>query len=85
MEAMAMGRPVIGTNIRGTRDLLKDGGGMLVPPGDVVELARAMDWIAEHPTEARKMGREGLSQVQKYRIENVLKMHEELYDELLST
>ena len=41
MEAMSLGTPVIGTDIRGTRDLLEDGHGLLVPPRDVEALARS--------------------------------------------
>jgi glycosyltransferase involved in cell wall biosynthesis len=30
--------------------------GLLVPPGDVQALARAMKWMCTHPEEAREMG-----------------------------
>jgi glycosyltransferase involved in cell wall biosynthesis len=41
MEAMAAGKPVIGTNIRGTKDLVK-ATGLLVKPGDKAALRRAV-------------------------------------------
>ncbi len=42
MEAMALGVPVISTNISGIPELVKDGGGILVQPGDVEKLAGAI-------------------------------------------
>ncbi|PIE55282.1 MAG: glycosyltransferase family 1 protein [Dethiosulfovibrio peptidovorans] len=39
MESLALGVPVIGADARGTRDLLKNGGGWIVPVGGIQELA----------------------------------------------
>ena len=39
VEAMASGVPVLGFDVRGVRDLLRDGCGVLVPPGDPGQLA----------------------------------------------
>lgn len=83
MEAMAAARPVIGTGIRGTLDLLEDGGGRLVPVGGISELADALDWVAEFPDEARRAGEMGAQAVERYAIGAILRMHEELYGELL--
>ena len=47
MESMSLETPVIGTNIRGTRDLLTEGCGLLVEVGDVEALTKAMAWILE--------------------------------------
>lgn len=46
IEALALGVPVIGTDIRGTRDLLREGGGWLVPLGDVSAIAAALQTVA---------------------------------------
>lgn len=44
MEAMAIGRPVIATDVPGCRDAVTNGvTGILVPPRDVVVLAEAME------------------------------------------
>lgn len=59
MESLAMERPVIGADIRGLRDLLADGCGYLVPPGDVGALAAAMDRAATATDERLAMGRAG--------------------------
>ena len=42
MEALAMGKTVIGTKIRGTSDLLKDNVGLLVPRRSPDDIAKAM-------------------------------------------
>jgi glycosyltransferase involved in cell wall biosynthesis len=39
VEAMATGTPVLGFDVRGVRDLLQEGCGVLVPPQDARELA----------------------------------------------
>jgi glycosyltransferase involved in cell wall biosynthesis len=42
-DALAYGRPVIGSRVEGLEDVVEDGAsGLLVPPGDAAALARAM-------------------------------------------
>lgn len=84
MEAMCMGVPVIGSRIRGTRDLIELGGGLLVRVGDVDGLAGAMTWLAEHPEEARAMGERGRSQISAYDLDRIIEQHEILYTKALS-
>jgi glycosyltransferase involved in cell wall biosynthesis len=79
MESLACGVPVIGANIRGIRDLLSNGGGALFEPGDVAELARQMDWFADHPAEAALAGDRGRQAMAKYDISHLIQMHEHLY------
>jgi colanic acid/amylovoran biosynthesis glycosyltransferase len=53
-EAMALGTPVIGTNVAGIPDALGDGCGRLVPPRDPAALAQAIGDLLEAP-EARRI------------------------------
>ncbi len=46
IEALAMGRPTIGSDVGGMSDLLADGAGVLVPPGDVRALELAMEAVS---------------------------------------
>ncbi len=85
LEAQAMGLPVIGTTIRGIRDLLEDGMGFLVPPKDPEGLARMMARVLDHPDEARQVALAAQRHVAKYSIENILSAHDELYAEALGT
>ncbi len=82
IEAMAMGVPVIGTDIRGTRDLLGQGAGVLVPTRSPAALAHAMNALLadrQHRDLLRSNARE---RVQNYALEPLLHKHEELYSRL---
>lgn len=58
MEAMAIGRPVIATDVPGCRDLVEEGvTGFLVPPRDVEALAKAMERMIEDPRGGARRGR----------------------------
>lgn len=85
MESMSLQTPVIGTAIRGTRDLLADGCGLLVQVGDIEGLTKAMAWILDHPEKARIMGKRGRERVFKYDLRHIIKLHEVLYAEATST
>ena len=80
MESMSLCVPVIGSDIRGNRDLLGGGGGLLVPVGDVKGLADAMSWIVNHRPQAKAMGKIGRERLARFDLNFVLKMHENLYE-----
>lgn len=85
MEAMAMARPVIGSDIRGIRDLLSDGCGLLVPSGDVAALAEGIDRVIGDPVKAARMGAAGLARVRSdLELGVVIRAHERIYADLLS-
>ncbi len=83
MESMCMEVPVIATNIRGTRDLLSDGCGLLVKVGDIEGLATAMAWVLDHPLEACIMGKRGRKRMFFYDINYIIDLHENLYTEAM--
>lgn len=57
LEAFALGRPVIGSDLGGTPELVLDGDtGWLVPADDPVALARAMAAAVTDPAEADRRG-----------------------------
>ena len=58
-EAMAIGRPVITTDVPGCRDTVVDGvNGFLVPKWNAQALAEKMIYFIEHPEQVRIMGDE---------------------------
>ncbi len=60
LEAMAMGRPVITTDVPGCRDTVVDGvNGYLVPVRDPISLANAMERFIDNPDTIGRMGRRG--------------------------
>ena len=79
MEALSLGVPVIGTDIRGTRDLIGDGAGYLYPVSDVDALSAAMARVLERPDEAIRMAGQGRARMAGYDIRHVLRLHEDLY------
>jgi glycosyltransferase involved in cell wall biosynthesis len=79
MESMSIGVPVVGTDVRGTRDLLREGGGVLYPVGDVEALAKAMEEIVTNPSGASHMGASGRQSIGHYDFKNVVRMHEAVY------
>lgn len=56
LEAMAMGKPVIATDVGGNPEIVKHGiTGILVPPADPNALADAMEYLIKNPGSAQKM------------------------------
>src|SRR5205823_6591661 len=60
IEAQAMGRPALVTDIRGCREVVADGEtGLLVPARDAVALAVAVGRLIADPAERARMGDAG--------------------------
>lgn len=80
MEAMALGLPVIGTDIGGTTEQVAEGEtGFLVPPANPEAMAAAIAKLAGEPERGRHMGANGRLRVaDKFNIEFMI-------DRVLST
>jgi len=66
LEAMAARRPVVATAVGGTPEAVVDGEtGMLVPPGDIDALVRAIDAVLGDPELARRLGEAGERRVRE--------------------
>ncbi len=64
IEALAAGRPVVASDTGGVRDWLQGGvSGLLVVPGDVGALARALEELLADPERQRAMGAAGQAAV----------------------
>jgi glycosyltransferase involved in cell wall biosynthesis len=64
LEAAAMELPVIATRIPGCIDAVQDGvTGVLIPPGDVTALTRAIERYLTHPVLRRAHGAAGRERV----------------------
>ena len=80
VEAMAAGRPVVGSRISGIQDVVRDGEtGFLVPPGDPDGLARAIIRCLANPALGRTMGRQGQAQAGAYGIDTMMAKIDRLY------
>jgi phosphatidylinositol alpha 1,6-mannosyltransferase len=61
LEAMASGLPVIAADVGPTRELLANGGGITVTPGDPAALVDAIQWLATDPARRRSLATEGVA------------------------
>lgn len=84
LEAMASGRPVIGSRIGGISDQIVDGEtGFLVPPGDVGALRQAMARLITDPVSRRQMGEAAKERVREFQAGMVVAKIEAIYQTLL--
>lgn len=85
LEAMASGLPVIATAVGGNPELvLDDVTGILVPPGDVLELARTVNLLVDSPERRISMGEKALERIEfDFRWERTVSDYLSVYDEIL--
>ncbi|MBS1604861.1 MAG: glycosyltransferase family 4 protein [Bacteroidetes bacterium] len=58
LEAMAMGKAVVATNVDGTREVIRDGeNGLMVEAGDTTQLAQALVKMAKNADLRSRLGR----------------------------
>lgn len=85
LEAMAMGRPIIGSRIGGLADIVVNGEtGLLVPPGDVRALRAAMQSLLDDPIRREQMGAMAKKRVEKFYANTIVPDIEQVYQELLA-
>lgn len=86
LEAMALGRPVIGTRVGGVYRVIRDGEtGLLVPPSDSVRLAERMIELLDDPERARAIGAAAQAEVrQEFSVEQMVQRTAALYREVLA-
>lgn len=84
-EAMACGKPVIGSDVGGLRDQIIDSfNGFLVPPKDSRAIAEKILYLIENPDKAKKLGFNGRKLVvERFSIEKRIDKLVELYEEVL--
>lgn len=86
MEAMQAGLPVIGLDIRGNKDLIRDGEGGFLFSEDLVEnYVKALNYFLKYPHEAERMGQWNKEHVKNFSIEPVDKEMRRIYAETEKT
>lgn len=83
LEAMWAARPVVATHVGGNPELVVPGHtGILVSPGDVTAVARALVCLLRDPEEARRMGTAGRQRVaERFHSTRTLEAYRALYRE----
>lgn len=87
MEAMAVGVPVVATNVGGVPELIKNGEtGFLVEPKNPKTLAEKIEHVLNLPEEERNRVGEKARRVvkEKFSIEKMVNEHEGLYKKLMN-
>lgn len=80
MEAMAAAKPVVATDVRGSRELVRDGvNGYLVPVGDHQALAAALTTLSRDESLRRRMGQRSRQLAAPYRLRSCLAQLEPVY------
>ena len=85
MEAMAMSKPVVATDIVGNRELVEDGvSGLLVPVGDAAAFAQKTQELLKHPERAQRLGRAARRRMlANFSVGAMVDAYAQLYRELL--
>ncbi len=83
LEAMALGVPVIASDLPGHRSVVTPGQeGVLVPRRDVDALANAMGWLLRDAEERRRLGANGLARAASFGWDAIAGRLEGLYREI---
>ncbi|WP_227762460.1 glycosyltransferase family 4 protein [Zhaonella formicivorans] len=84
MEAMACGKPVVATDVRGSRDLVRHNKtGLLVSLNNISELIEAFEKLISNKSLREQMGQAGREAIEAYSLDNVLKEMEKIYRQYL--
>lgn len=87
LQALAMGKAVVGTRVGGIPEVIIPGEtGLLVPPRDPLALAQALRQLWEHRDLREKLGEQGRQLVvEKYSLERMAAAVEGVYDLIVSS
>lgn len=85
LEALALERPVVATDVYGLGEVIRDGEtGRLVPPEDSDAIARALGDLLRAPDKATALGVRGREVVAKeFRREDMVRQTAEIYESVL--
>jgi len=85
MEAMAVGKPVVATDVNGARELMEDGQtGVIVPPKKPEILAKAIEELINDPKRCELFGEKGKARVlNHFTIEKMVEQLEVFFTEKL--
>jgi glycosyltransferase involved in cell wall biosynthesis len=84
LEAMSVGRPVIGTKVGGIPEVIDDGvNGYLVEPGNADQIAEKVIKLFSDENLLKDFGRNAREHAENFSIENYVEKLDKLYDSLI--
>nr|QNO41770.1 D-inositol-3-phosphate glycosyltransferase [Methanosarcinales archaeon ANME-2c ERB4]QNO42747.1 D-inositol-3-phosphate glycosyltransferase [Methanosarcinales archaeon ANME-2c ERB4] len=84
LEAMAMGKTVVATNVEGPKEILKDREtGLLVPAKDSRMLAQKIIYLLGNGQELKRLARNAKKESKKYDVDLYVKKLEKEYEDVL--
>lgn len=85
LQAAASGLPIVASRVGGIPEaVLHEETGLLVPPGDPVRLAEAVEDLLTHPDRARALGERGRARVvREFSVDRMVEGNLAVYRELL--
>ena len=85
VEAMALGRPAVVTDVGGTSEVVTDGDdGLLVPPRDPVALADGLVRLLHNPDLRARIGAAARARASDFDIRTAVARMEQVYADLLA-
>jgi 1,2-diacylglycerol 3-alpha-glucosyltransferase len=85
LEAMACAKPILAARAGALPELVNDGvNGYLFCPGDIIDAARYIALLVDHPQRWHAMGVASLKKVGMHSLDNTLQSYELLYDSMSS-
>ena len=86
LDAMAAGKPVVGTRTGGIPEVVEDGAtGLLVPPADPRSLAEAIVQLLRTPSMRDRMGEAGWARVrERFTVDRMIEGTRSVYKDLLA-
>lgn len=82
LEAAIAKKPIVASSVDGILDIIKSGkSGLLVPPGDSQALSASIEFMLNHPEQAKLMVEEAYEQVKNnFDIKAVVKKYQNFYE-----
>lgn len=86
LECMALGMPILATDVGGTKELLRDGdNGFIIKIGDHLDLAEKIEKFLLDKTLEKKMGQASLQYAKKLSWDNVANEYIDLYEKTIDS
>lgn len=83
IEASLSARPIVAARVGGVPEVIEDKkNGLLVPANNPERLAQAIDWLIDHPKEARAMGWRACNNAERFDLGQMVANYEKLYLQL---